>query len=297
MTHGGTEGNLWGLYIARETYPDGIVYLSKDSHYSAAKNLRLLNMPSVTINTDKRGEMDYDDLAERLDPSKPAIIFATIGSTTRGAVDDVLRIRTVLEKNGVKDIYIHADEALSGAILPFVDNPQPYAFTDGIDSLTVCITKGFGSPIPCAVALAKRQHLSKIQTDVDYIKTTDATISGSRNGFTPLIAWYLIKSISQAAMAERVAYKLELAEFVTQELRNNGVDAWRNRNSITVVAPRPSESFIHRHKLAPFDDSIHIITTAHNTKTTLDRFIHELLLEYRYLNYKESSNVIRAQAA
>src|SRR4051812_23174256 len=34
VTNGSTEGNLYGLYLARELYPNGIVYFSEDTHYS-----------------------------------------------------------------------------------------------------------------------------------------------------------------------------------------------------------------------------------------------------------------------
>ena len=40
----------------------------------------------------------------------------------------------ILADLGVSNYYIHADAALSGMILPFVDEPQPYGFDAGIDS-------------------------------------------------------------------------------------------------------------------------------------------------------------------
>jgi len=47
VTNGGTEGNLYGLYLARELYPKGVVYYSQDTHYSVSKNIRVLNMEHV----------------------------------------------------------------------------------------------------------------------------------------------------------------------------------------------------------------------------------------------------------
>ena len=286
ITNGGTEGNMWGLYIARELYPNGIVYFSKDSHYSAAKNISILRMGNKVVESQKNGEMDYKDLEKKIDKSKPVIIFANIGTTAKGAIDDVKKIRKILEEKGVKDIYIHADEALSGAILSFIDNPEPHTFEDGIDSLAISGHKGFGTPIPCGVALAKRKYTSKISMEIDYIKSTDITISGSRNGITPLFLWYVIKSMRIEKMRERVYHKLELAKYVVDELNNNNVKAWRNNNSITVITPKPSESFIHTHNLAPFGDNIHIITTAHNSRTTLNKLIYELILDYKINNIK-----------
>ena len=37
VTNGGTEGNLYGLYKAREMYPDGVVFFSEQTHYSIEK--------------------------------------------------------------------------------------------------------------------------------------------------------------------------------------------------------------------------------------------------------------------
>ena len=37
VTSGGTEGNLYGLYLAREMYPNGIFYFSEETHYSVLK--------------------------------------------------------------------------------------------------------------------------------------------------------------------------------------------------------------------------------------------------------------------
>ena len=39
VTNGGTEGNLYGLYLARETLPTAKAYFSKAAHYSIKKNL------------------------------------------------------------------------------------------------------------------------------------------------------------------------------------------------------------------------------------------------------------------
>jgi len=37
VTNGGSEGNLYGLYLARELHPKGMVYYSEATHYSVQK--------------------------------------------------------------------------------------------------------------------------------------------------------------------------------------------------------------------------------------------------------------------
>ena len=40
VTSGGTEGNMYGLYMGREIFPDGVMYFSQDTHYSVVKIMR-----------------------------------------------------------------------------------------------------------------------------------------------------------------------------------------------------------------------------------------------------------------
>ena len=58
MTAGGTEGNLYGLYLARELYPSGVVYYSEHAHYSAAKIVRVLGARTIMIRGQDNGEID-----------------------------------------------------------------------------------------------------------------------------------------------------------------------------------------------------------------------------------------------
>ena len=68
-------------FCRRELLPEGILYASKDSHYSVFKAARMYRMDSETINTSVNGEMDYSDLRAKLlqNKDKPAIINVTIG--------------------------------------------------------------------------------------------------------------------------------------------------------------------------------------------------------------------------
>jgi len=66
VTNGGTEGNLYGLYAARELYPDGLVFYSDQTHYSIDKCLKLLRMDAVKIKSNPNGELNYLALQEEL---------------------------------------------------------------------------------------------------------------------------------------------------------------------------------------------------------------------------------------
>jgi histidine decarboxylase len=55
------------------------------------------------IDTLDSGEIDYDQLTARLEANKgrPAILNVNIGTTVKGAVDDLDRILSILEQTGV----------------------------------------------------------------------------------------------------------------------------------------------------------------------------------------------------
>lgn len=278
MTAGGTEGNLYGLYLARELYPDGVVYFSEHTHYSAAKIVRVLGARSIMIRGREDGEIDYEDLREtlKLHRDVPPIIFANIGTTMHGAIDDLPKIHGLLKELAIARFYIHADAALSGMILPWVAEPQPFGFDAGIDSVAVSGHKFIGSPMPCGIALARRQHVDRVARSVEYVGCMDTTISGSRNALTPLILWSAIQRWGEEGFRKRAARCLEMADYAVSVLNAKGIPAWRHKNSITVVFPRPARPVIDRWQIAPKGKIAHLITMPHVTRDTIDSLVSEL---------------------
>jgi histidine decarboxylase len=278
MTSGGTEGNLYGLYLGRELYPDGVVYFSEHTHYSAAKIVRVLGARSIMIRGQDNGEIDYDDLRETLKIRRdvPPIILANIGNTMHGAVDNLDKIKAMLKELAITRYYIHADAALSGMILPWVEKPQPFGFDAGIDSISVSGHKFIGSPIPCGVVLARRSHVDRVARSVEYVGCMDTTIAGSRNAFTPLILWSAIQRWGEAGMRKRVADCIAVADYAIEKFTAAGIAAWRHPNSNTVVFPRPSDDVIARWQMAPSRDIAHLITMPHVTRAMIDAVVADI---------------------
>ena len=279
VTSGGTEGNMYGLYIGREMFPDGVVYFSQDTHYSVVKILRVLKSRNIMIKSQDNGEIDYEDLYEtiRINRDSPVIFIANIGTTMKGAVDDVGRVREILDDLVITNFYIHADAALSGMVLPFVDEPQPYGFDAGFDSVAVSGHKMIGSPMPCGVALTKREYVGRIARSIEYVGVLDTTLTGSRNAITPLMLWYAFEQHGLDGFREIVGECIFVAEYAVSRFNDSGIPAWRNRNSVTVVFPRPSEEVIRRWQLAPYEDIAHLIAMPHVTREIIDRVVDDCL--------------------
>ena len=275
VTSGGTEGNLYGLYLAREMYPNGIFYFSEETHYSVLKNVRLLNARYIMIKRQENGEIDYQDLNEMIQVNRdlPVVIIATIGTTMRGAVDDIERIKEILRDLAVPDTYIHADAALSGMILPFVEDPQPYGFDAGINSISVSGHKLIGTPLPCGVVLTRRSYVERVGRAIECVGIQDTTLSGSRNGLTPLMLWYALEHYGSDGFRELVARMLDTAEYAVEQFHKHGIAAWRHRNSVTVVFPRPAPEVFRKWQIAPEGEVAHIITMPHVTRKMVDELV------------------------
>ena len=279
VTSGGTEGNMYGLYIGREMFPDGVVYFSQDTHYSVVKILRVLKSRNIMIKSQDSGEIDYEDLYEtiRINRDSPVIFIANIGTTMKGAVDDVSRVREIIDDLAITNFYIHADAALSGMVLPFVDEPQPYGFDAGFDSVAVSGHKMIGSPMPCGVALTRRDYVGRIARSIEYVGVLDTTLTGSRNAITPLMLWYAFEQHGLDGFRNIVGECISVAEYAVSRFNDSGIPAWRNRNSITVVFPKPSEEVIRAWQLAPYEDIAHLIAMPHVTREIIDRVVDDCL--------------------
>jgi histidine decarboxylase len=278
VTNGSTEGNLYGLYLARELLPQGIVYFSQDSHYSVGKNLHFLNMRHIMIRAQPNGEIDYEDLREtlRIRRDAPPIIFANIGTTMKEGRDDIGRIRSILDELAIESRYIHCDAALCGGYAAFLDPPPAWNFEDGADSIAISGHKFIGSPIPCGIALARRGHVDRIGHSVAYIGSVDTTISGSRNGYTPLLLWYAIRALGIDGLRRRIVDSLGVAAYAEKRFNEIGIAAWRNSQAITVVFPQPPRSVCDKWQLATANGFSHIICMPHVRREQVDQLIRDI---------------------
>lgn len=278
VTNGGSEGNLYGLYLARELYPEGMVYYSEHTHYSVQKNIHLLGMPSIVIKSQESGEMDYNDLREtiQIHRHQPVIIMANIGTTMTEAKDDISKINEVLKSCAIKSYYIHCDAALAGTYLALLEREPGFDFAHGADSIAISGHKFIGSPMPCGVVIVKKSYKDRVGKAIPYIGTLDTTISGSRNGHSPLFMWYAIKKLGIDGLKKRALDCLELAAYTEHKLKEIGILAWRNLNAITVVFPTPDKKICIKWQLASQDGNTHLICMPGVTKKQIDEFVKDL---------------------
>jgi histidine decarboxylase len=277
VTTSGTEGNLYGLLLGRENYPNAILYSSKSSHYSVDKAARFFRIDHHKVNISKpSGEMDYDDLYQKLVQGTPAIICLNIGTTFTGAVDDIDKVLDILELKGIDQFYIHADGALGGMLVPYL-RPNWIDFNKPISSLSISGHKFIGSPFPCGIVITKKHLVDPMASEIEYIGAKDLTIGGSRNGHTSLYLWHEI-------LKRKSLFGLEVADCVTKakylyfHLKEKGLNPFLNPYSNTVVFDKPLDSLVKKYQLATQGNQAHAIMMQNHSSEFIDTFTEELSL-------------------
>lgn len=277
ITNGGTEGNLQGLFIGREYLGEGtIFYTSLSSHYSIFKIAKMLKLDIHVVLTHSNGEMNYEDFEDLLiqNIDKPALINVNFGTTMTSAIDNPREIFRILDKHGKASkgkYYIHADGALMGFCLPFLE--RDIYFKKHINSMSISGHKFLGIPFPCGVFMMEKPFMSLVHNNIEYIQSNDCTISGSRNGHSAIFFKYIFEKKTLMDFQKDIENCLMLAEYLVDKIPN----AWRNHNSFTVVLDRPSDSLVNKWQLAVQGDIAHVIIMQHITKKQIDLFIEDYL--------------------
>ncbi|KAJ7974069.1 serine decarboxylase-like [Quillaja saponaria] len=279
VTNCGTEGNLHGILVGRELFPDGILYASKESHYSVFKAARMYRMECVKVGTLVSGEIDFKAklLANK---EKPAIINVNIGTTVKGAVDDLDLVIKKLEESGfTRDrFYIHCDGALFGLMMPFIKRAPKVTFKKPIGSVSVSGHKFVGCPMPCGIQITRLEHINTLSRNVEYLASRDATIMGSRNGHAPIFLWYTISRKGCKGFQKEVQKCLRNAQYLRDCLPFAGISAMLNDLSSTIVFERPlDEDFVHKWQLACEGNIAHIVAMPNITIKKINVLLNELL--------------------
>ena len=242
---GGSMSNYMALIMARDAKDpkcrtDGmtkplIMYTSKESHYSNAKNASFAGMGKGNvryIEADARGRMIAAKLEAQIEidienGGIPTYVNATAGTTVLGAFDPIDEIATVTEKH---NIWLHVDGAYCGSII-FSD--QKKHLLKGIersDSFSYNAHKMIGTPLTCSIILVKdkKQLHDSFSNDADYLYQTDGDDfnlgktsfqCGRRND--ALKFWTLWKSVGTNGIEKIIDQQFDLADVAREYVENH----------------------------------------------------------------------------
>ncbi|MEV0674987.1 histidine decarboxylase [Actinosynnema sp. NPDC050436] len=278
LTSGGTESNIYATWVARERYPDAVLYASAEAHYSLPKLARLLRMPYVAVQTRDDGTMDTVALGRELarNPGRAAVVAATIGTTGRGAVDDLPGVRRALAAAEVERSWVHCDAAFGGLLAEFGDEPIPWNLASGADSVAISGHKVIGCPVPCGVVLVPEEDVAAVRGEGVAVGTDDDTVTGSRDALAPVLLWYELRRLGRAGVADRVRHCHRTADHAQRGLARLGRNPSRAHGSTIVLFDAPPPDFCHRWHLVRDEEHAALVVMPHVTEQHVDALCEEL---------------------
>lgn len=293
VTHSGTDGNNHGIYfganyLKNKTGMDPVLYVSDEAHYSNMRLAHLQNLEMRLIKSDAMGRMIPQELEKALDTSRPVLIIYAMGSTFKGAIDDMPTLNALLDRHPeIPAIYRHVDAALFGGYLPFTEHRMMVSHEAmRFESIAISGHKFFGIDSPSGLFLCTRDvYENQADFNVTYLNSNMRMISCSRDAVQPLKFWWIIQKVGTEGWTEQAANIMRCTAYLKQQLDSIGWPAWVNRYSNTVFFRRPSDDIIAKYTLAlGHDDKFggnlaHVVVMQHVTKEKINGFISDLMDE------------------
>jgi len=258
LTSGGSLSNFSAIVTARhqrlgESFFDGRIYLSEETHHCVAKAARLAGFPQAslrTLPTDERLRLlpealeraILEDLRKGL---RPFMVVANVGTTNTGAVDPLPRVLAIAREHG---LWVHADAAYGGFFRLAPGGEELVGGIEGCDSITLDPHKGLFLPYGLGALLVRDgEALARAHRDTaSYIQ--DLTAAGSlgfadlspelSRDFRGLRLWLPLQLHGLAAFRDQLAEKLALARWAHDALRADPRFEMLDPPQLSVVAFR-----------------------------------------------------------
>ncbi len=294
MTTGSSNANMIAMMIARNqtitnakeqglfSHKPLFAFVSADAHYSFDKAANILGIGSdnlIKIASKNNGQIDIDKLEVSINEviynnGVPFFIGATLGTTVRGAFDNISELLII--KNKYK-LWLHGDGAWGGACI-MNDKLKTKFLTDvdKLDSFTMDFHKMLNSALMCNFLLLNYQGLLNCtcangNTDYIFHKNIDIGVNSLQCGRrVDSLKWFLDwKFFTKTGFSDRVMNYYNLAIYAEKIINSN--------DNLNLVAPR--ESFNVCFNFIPND--------------TYDiEYINEFNLKLRDKLYKQELNLL-----
>lgn len=288
VTNSGTDGNNHGIYfgvnyLKNTTGQMPIMYVSDEAHYSNPRLADLQHIDLRLIKSDPMGRMIPEELEKALDTTRPCLIVYAMGSTFKGAIDDIDTLNAILDKNNMT-YYVHIDGALFGGYLPFTEYKDMVSIKKHkFNSIAISGHKFFGMDEPAGIFITTKEVYDKQnQFKIAYLNNDMKMINCSRSVVSVLKFWWLIKKVGPQQWSKDAPEMLENTEYFKEKLDAIGWPCWVNEFSNTIFFKRPSDEICKKYMLANnYDEQFggdlsHIVVMQHMDHAIIDKFIEEL---------------------
>jgi L-2,4-diaminobutyrate decarboxylase len=177
VTTGGTESNLLGLLLARESLGAVRPVCGSTAHHSVARAAWLLGLPAPVVVPCPGGTLPQEDLDAALAGiDGPAVVVATAGTTGTGVVDPLRELAGVAQRHGA---HLHVDAAYGGGLLFSRILRGRLDGIDLADTVSMDLHKFGWQPVAAGVlAVREPAMLAPLAITADYLNADDDTQAG-----------------------------------------------------------------------------------------------------------------------
>lgn len=289
VTNSGTDGNNHGIYfgvnyLKNLTGKMPVMYVSDEAHYSNPRIADLQNLDLCLVKSDPMGRMIPEELEKVLDTTRPCLIVYAMGSTFKGAIDDMDALNAVLDAHPEMAVYRHVDAALFGGYLAFTQyRDMVSAKKYRINSMAISGHKFFGLDDPAGFFLTTREVYDLQDNNaVAYLNGDMKMINCSRSTSSVLKFWWMIHEIGKDEWAKQAVAILENTRYFKEQLDSIGYPSWLNEYSNTLFFKRPSDKVCKKYMLAHnYDENFggdlsHLVVMQHVDHALIDEFIKDI---------------------
>lgn len=304
LSHSGTDSNMHGMYMGRtilkgQTSETPKCYFTREAHYSIQILSDLLGMERIFVDTLSDAGMDPKDLKLKLSehPNHPALVVATIGTTFKGAIDNVDQIQEILKKH---ESYLHLDAALFGGYLPHTSGAIEVLYKlknnpsgERYNSIAISCHKFFGFPSPAGLFITTQINFDKFNVlysrihNPEYIGHVPGTITCSRDAVKPAEFHFFSTSAAMAKQAEDAYAILNNTDYLMDQMQTHfpgHCPSRANKLSNTIYFKNPGEKIVKKYSLATmslnvnggYQDFAHVVIMPHANQKVLSEFLTDL---------------------
>ncbi|MCY3781274.1 MAG: aminotransferase class I/II-fold pyridoxal phosphate-dependent enzyme [Chloroflexi bacterium] len=245
---GGAVANLTGLAVARQVLLNGdirdaVIYCSDQAHFVISRGLRILGFAPEQlreIHADEDFRLPVADLEgaiaeDRAAGKRPFCIAATAGTTNTGAVDPLVALADLCER---EHLWLHVDGAYGASACLTEHRKMELAGIERAHTLTWDAHKWMFQPVECSTLLVRDRHwLGDTFKDTAHFLADAESHSKKEAGeelnymyqgiqltryFRALKFWMSLKVFGLGAMRGAIERGFKLAELVESLLRDAG---------------------------------------------------------------------------
>ena len=240
LTTGGSLANFSAVVTARrerlpENFLSGTFYVSNQTHHSVQKAALLAGFPPANVRAipvDAQFRVRVDVMEQQMAEDRnagfsPFLIVGNAGTTNTGAVDDLVTLAEIAQR---EKVWFHVDAAYGGCFLFTQHGRTIMSGIEQADSVTLDPHKGLflsygtGSLLVKDGAALKRAHqvtaayLPSVEDDPEVVDFANMSPELSRE-FRGLRVWLPFKMHGATPFRRNLEEKLELTRWATAELR------------------------------------------------------------------------------